>query len=557
MIITRINFLTDEYEYLGVNFLMDSTTSCKNRCNHNDTHTCKCDAECEVFGDCCVDFKTHCHDNYEDTPSIHNAVVQKNLSVCTTVYHDHKVDVGWMFSKCPSSWTDPLLRSRCSSHSINMHVYDMNGYNYRNIYCALCHNRTITDIAFWDIDNSLDLVQGYRCPTDVTVIKYTIKTHTYTIHGRNFRKCFVSNQCHETFSNQTIKNACSSFVHRMFDCSKSISYRNPHCSLCSQIEEQKLQKTCRPDSDSGPETGFLAQDIWGFRTPERPTTSSAIRCSLGEVEDPVLQTCRPIICATGLVFVAGKCILNNNTESVDLVGSLDCKEQVTIIILRGHSSVLTCIDAELNRHVKGYEARTFTHKASLGDDMWIAYKFSNESARKILQTFRDESPSNISILRDLSNICKMNETEIISVCSQKTEECRGQWISGSPSDFRHIIEFENITDVYLKDTIYFQADIIVYSLNYYSQHRTHSSYEVMLFCAHIDSPFLDCPMITFNGTEHYLNKSSLYYKNIKFETNEYTILPNGDARVCLNVIENQSQLSSKNPESYHFFCRST
>ena len=58
-----------------------------------------------MLGDCCADFKTHCHSNYEDidVPSIHDALVQKNLSVCTTVYHDQKAFTGWMFSKCPSS----------------------------------------------------------------------------------------------------------------------------------------------------------------------------------------------------------------------------------------------------------------------------------------------------------------------------------------------------------------------------------------------------------------------------------------------------------------------
>ena len=540
-------FLTDKYEYLGVNFLMDSTTSCKTRCNHNDTHTCKCDAECEVFGDCCVDFKTHCHANYEDIPSIHDAVVQKNLSVCTTDYHYHKADTGWIFSKCPSSWTEHLLRSRCSSHSINMHVYDRNGYNYRNIYCALCHNRTIKDISFWDADDSLDLAKG--CPTDLTVIDDMIKRQIHTIRGRIFRKCFVSNQCHQTFSNLTIKNACSSYVYPLFECLKVISYRNPHCSLCSQIEGQILVKTCA----LGSETGFLAQDLWDFRTPARSTTSSSIRCSLGEIADPVLQTCRPIICATGNILVAGKCVLDNNTESVDLVGSLDCEEQVTLIILRGRRTVLTCVDAELKRHVKVNETHAFKHQASLGDDMWIAYKFNDESANKILKTIKNESHSNMYILQDLLINCNINETEIISVCSQKTDECSGKWISGSPSDFRRIIEFENITDVYLKDTIYFQADIKVYSLNYYSQHRTHNSYEVMLFCAHIiDSPFLDCPMITLSRKEYYVNMSSLYYRDIKFETNEYTILSNGDAYVCLNVIENQPKLSSKLSKRYRF-----
>ena len=485
----------------------------------------------------------HCHVDYEDIQSINDAFVQKNLSVCTTVYRYHEADPGWMISKCPSSWTEPIVRSRCSSHSINMHVYDMNGYNYRNIYCALCHNRTIDDISFWNVDDNLDLVPG--CPTDLTHIKEEIKRRIHTIHGKNFRKCFVSNHCHPTFSNLTIKSACSSYVYPLFECFKGLSYRNPHCALCSDIEGQHLSQTCLDDSG----TGFLAQDMWNFRTPEKSIASSNVRCSLGEVEDPVLQICRPIICATGNVLVAGKCILSNSTGSADLIDSWDCEEQVALIMFRGHPSVLTCVDAELKRHATGNETRVFKHQASLGDDMWIVYKFNDESATKILKSIKNDSHSSKPIIRDLLNNCNINEAEIMNVCSlqgPKIGECSGQWLSGSPSDFRHIIEFENITDVYLKDMTYFQADIIVYSLNYYSHHRKNNSYEVALFCAHIiDSPHLDCPMITLSEKEYYDNISSLYYKNIKFETNEYAILPNGNARVCLHVIENQLKLSSK------------
>ena len=105
-----------------------------------------------------------------------------------------------------------------------MHVYDMNGYNYRNIYCTLCHNRTIAEVSFWDIDNSLDLVEG--CPSDLPAIDIKIKGQIHTTRGRIFRKCFGSNQCHDTFSNLTIKNACSSYVYPLFECFKNTFYRN-------------------------------------------------------------------------------------------------------------------------------------------------------------------------------------------------------------------------------------------------------------------------------------------------------------------------------------------
>ena len=531
---------------------MSSTTSCENRCNHRDEHTCKCDAECEVFGDCCVDFKRHCNVDIENNASLHDAVNQKNLSVCTTVYHNDKAEVGYMISKCPSSWTEPIIRSRCSSHSIHMHVYDINGYNYRNIYCALCHNRTLADISFWNVDDRLDLAQG--CPTDIQ--DYVVKTQIiekqiHPIRGGIFRRCFERTRCNETFSNLTIINACSSYVYPVFDCFSHAQrqYRNPHCGFCSHGSQ--FRETCK----EGNEGEFLAQEMWDFRTPEKSIVSSTIRCALGEVEDPVLDTCRPITCATGFALLNEKCVLDNSTQSVDHISSWECDKLVTLIIFRGHQTALTCVDGELKRNVEdnNYEVHISKHQTAPGDDMWIAFKFSNESARKTLETVRNGTHSDKYILRHVLDNCNISETEIISVCSYKTDECSGQWISGGPSDFLRIIEVENNKDLYLKDKIYFQTDKIINILNYYSRDQKDNHYEVMLFCAHIiDSPFLDCPMITLNAKEFFVNKSSLYYGDIEFETNEYVVLPNGDAHVCSSVIENQPKPSSKSSERYRF-----
>ena len=497
---------------------MSSTTSCENRCNHSDEHTCKCDAECEVFGDCCVDFKTHCHVDLEKYTSLHDAVDQKILSVCTTVYHNDIAEVGYMISKCPASWTEPIIRSRCSSHSINMHVYDINGYNYRNIYCALCHNRTLEDISFWDVDDNLDLVDG--CPIDVFDVVDDMKKQTLPIRGGIFRRCFERDRCNETFSNLTIINACSSYVYPLFDCLSNLLtlYRNPHCVLCSSHDSDFELRFLQECSYHDGQQGFLAQEMWDFRTPEKTIVSSTIRCALGEVEDPVLDTCRPITCATGFALLNGKCVLDNNTQSVGQIGSWECDKLVTLIIFRGHQTALTCVDDELKRNVEDndYEARVYKHHADPNDDMWIAFKLSNESARNMLHTTKNGSHSNKYILRHVLDNCNISETEIMSVCSYTTDECSGQWISGSPSDFLRIVELENITDLYLKDTIYFRADIIIYILSYYSQHRKYDEYEVLLFCAHIiNSPFLDCPMITLSAKEYYLNKSSLYLRGYR------------------------------------------
>ena len=111
----------------------------------------------------------------------------------------------------------------------------------------------------------------------------------------------------------------------------------------------------------------------------------------------------------------------------------------------------------------------------------------------------------------------------------------------------------NSSDVYVKNTVYFKADMIFYTLNHDFRIPKINSYEVMLFCAHlIDIPILNCAMINLNKREHFVNNSGLYYGDIKFETDEYILLPNGHAHVCLSVIEKAPIQRLKTSKIYHF-----
>ena len=254
--------------------LLTYSTSCLDRCNHRDTHTCQCDAECELFGDCCADFQTHCQVNQE----LKETVNYKNLSVCTEVYHNDEIDVGYIISKCPSSWTEPVIRSKCSSHSINVHVYDKEGYNYRNIFCALCHNRTIADISFWDFDD--DLVK--ECPTDLpNYERALVRKKISPLRGEIFRRCLNSEKCPQTFCNGSIINACDSYVYPVYACLQHefAFFRNPHCAFCNGYDVSILQQLCGIFEQQD----FLGAEIWQFRTLKRSAASFSLTCPDGEI----------------------------------------------------------------------------------------------------------------------------------------------------------------------------------------------------------------------------------------------------------------------------------
>ena len=326
---------------------MSDSTSCSDRCNHHDKHTCQCDTECEVLDDCCADFNTHCQvnvipdvttvrKNVSAHANLRDTVVRKNLSVCTTVYHNKDIEVGYIISKCPSSWSEPIMRSRCSSHSINMHVYDIYGYNYRNIYCAFCHNRTIEDIWFWNINENSVL----GCPTDINnyLEAYSIKKQAVSLRGKLFRRRFADDGCPQTYSNASVLNACSSYVYPLYICSVIKAFKNPHCAFCNGYDVEALRQDCT-DADAGE---FLGQGIWQFYASGKSKASTVI-CPLGQSADEVSKTCRSITCSIGYSINGFKCVLENNTKSINVVGTWDCDEEITFVIFRGDYSTQSCM----------------------------------------------------------------------------------------------------------------------------------------------------------------------------------------------------------------------
>ena len=518
---------------------MTYSTSCLDRCNHRDFHTCQCNAECEVFGDCCADFQTHCHVNQVSKEHVN----YKNLSVCTKVYHNDDTDVGYILSKCPPSWLEPIFQYRCSSLSLNMHVYDIEGYNYHNIYCALCHNHTISDISFWDIDE--DLVK--ECPTDLPGdTSQLIKEQISVLRGKIFRRCFDGEKCPQTFSNVSIINACDSYVYPVKECESKAqpSFRNPHCGYCNGYDISKLRQISCIFSDQG---GFLGADMWQFRSSEKSAASLTLNCPVGEIADEISKICRPILCARGYSLIADKCILDNNTDSFNM-SAWNCDEEITFILFRGLQTTVSCVTDKLKRHINDSNPSIFKQQASQFDnDLWSALKFTNKKARNAIHIIR-----NSNVLHDLSS-CQINELELVSICNGHSHRCSGQWISGSPAEFQRIFGVSNSSDVYMKNKIYFKADMIFYISNHVLRLPKVKSYEAMLFCAHlVDNPFLNCAMIKLTKEEYLVNYSGLYYGKNKFETDEYIVLPNGHAQICLNVFEKARKNSLNSPKSYRF-----
>ena len=126
-------------------------------CEDRDQQTnllCRCDRDCEMFGDCCENASTcfAAETNASRTTTAQNGQL-RDLLECQSIFLDPRtkpnwMESFWMVSACPADWlagrNDQVLLdtlNNCERGSENLPpVTDLeSGLVYKNEYCAVCH----------------------------------------------------------------------------------------------------------------------------------------------------------------------------------------------------------------------------------------------------------------------------------------------------------------------------------------------------------------------------------------------------------------------------------
>ena len=151
------NFMTEE-------LLEPSCRSCGGECRaydiERDGGRCKCDADCEVYGDCCGQSSTRKSAACKGTP-LGDSHLNELQFTCQSIYLDSTIDVManesfWMVSRCSSDWlsevgeSGQMVLDSCLSESRDLpSVTDpVSGIVYRNQHCALCNR--VENTVPWD-----------------------------------------------------------------------------------------------------------------------------------------------------------------------------------------------------------------------------------------------------------------------------------------------------------------------------------------------------------------------------------------------------------------------
>ena len=123
------------------------TTEHLDTCAINFSQLCRCDAECELFGDCCPRCRVATASS-----------VAAPLFECRSTYLNNRIAPGeneafWMVSACPESWGDSLeetyVEGNCTDGASNLPPVSATstGQVYKNEYCAVCNG--VMDVIAW------------------------------------------------------------------------------------------------------------------------------------------------------------------------------------------------------------------------------------------------------------------------------------------------------------------------------------------------------------------------------------------------------------------------
>ena len=319
---------------------------------------CKCDPDCEIYGDCC-----HDHPKTDQTPTF-TALSVKGLALqCHTTYltcsdFENENNI-WMVSACPGDSDE--LEENCTGSPSLPPVSDLaTGVVYKNEYCAMCNmveniipwryvyqcrdqpylgrlpgiNRTVT---IEDIEAGCKLC-SFAAP------KFNLSSsglpspppracqpHISTCLAREELFRAWDQEFYEEIVHQCTDGVFSLVQDPLSNLDSVTTYRNQYCAICNNVHAQCYRDDI-PCSNIFTEptevvSFSLLLDVFGDGKvvvhSETEIITISVTCSPGEVFNPVSKECRSSVCPEGYAVNGGACYQSMlNTSVVNT--SLDC-----------------------------------------------------------------------------------------------------------------------------------------------------------------------------------------------------------------------------------------
>ncbi|XP_072028789.1 uncharacterized protein [Amphiura filiformis] len=309
---------------------------------NNPREYCKCDCACLSMGDCCPDFDPDIHCSLDD-PSDHTINgVSIQYYECIGVPGIERDNSGVVLvGKCPDSWTNINTRLNCeikrdvSDIVGQIPVHDSDKVVYKNIYCALCHGKSMDDVTFWTVrvaydsfgsNGVIDADLGIYVP-EGEFVGYAVDWPDESVRPRSCPFELVDS-CSSDFEDAKIISACQSYFAPIYfsDTKYPATYRNPHCALCNGVSENLFTEYCinglcapgecsadAPEDECTPSAcgrgnHFLTVEaLFNFNDLQNDAFGDPNSCPDDDVYDPFLKKCRSLSCPPEFVLVDNTC----------------------------------------------------------------------------------------------------------------------------------------------------------------------------------------------------------------------------------------------------------
>ncbi|CAH1240436.1 ADGRL2 [Branchiostoma lanceolatum] len=244
--------------------------SCEGHCGEHDPSNsyyqsyfnCRCDADCEIFQDCCPDYSSACARHHadegsgttdppatdrqdgtaEDSPPLENFDCVK-----ISGYYQ---DTHWVVTRCSPSWTDADIQRQCEDTD-NMDFLSVfpvtgeDGFTYRNAFCAQCNH--MKNFTFWNVHAGC-----WERPPDSRdpAILPTYLNHSCLVRIRPERTERPLRFCEPDLvtscppdSTPTIAEICRSYESIVLGGDSKApltAYKNRHCAMCNGVDNNDL-----------------------------------------------------------------------------------------------------------------------------------------------------------------------------------------------------------------------------------------------------------------------------------------------------------------------------
>ena len=317
--------------------------TCKGRCgsiSKNCTISCNCDSGCLLLNDCCPDFFQVCPNEVTKKSTKETNLTIHSFIQYMTQEQAYSAKILWV-NQCPPN-SDQIIEEQCTNLTFSRSTIEqyipviINGFIFRNRYCALCHNQSdIEDYleislscqpeTHFDLMLSAtfgDLLKVFNLPSPALTmfsgdnqchIGYSLR-HAPVSVIRFFNDYPEISSCSEKMPEATAEllSLCDSYRSEVVidNNDSKTSYSNPHCALCNGVALTEVvnascsESKCKffMDTSDGDHSFSILFDVTligsEFQDLEVSIEPDGV-CEIGELHNSISFLCQPVPCPFG------------------------------------------------------------------------------------------------------------------------------------------------------------------------------------------------------------------------------------------------------------------